>query len=407
MDSTAIPPPIPESQIHPDVTNVLEPGEHVLWQEKPPGRSLGFPIVFIVGMIAFIAWQEGLLQNPAALIENAPLPAVVFLILLPIVLIGGFIGVHYYRKDATVYVLTSERVMCLFKGRIAQQATPEKLQFRGSPRSSSVRWYNVDFPPDSHKKGRPGFSHVEDGKAVYRLLDAWQKMEVHAENKNAEASSDAFRQQLQANEISPEPHAVPDTTAVSGTPSFDSEPSASVRTITHSRSEFRLDVPASWELQIGKEYDGPLKILGITLIKRVIKPATLRPYEPGTDLLWNRLTLRGGPSTGLTIKINPAHMPDENEVLNDRWGQMLGVDVKFFERDIDINGFRGFAAVRELPAGSSPMGFDTLPLAVISRQWWFTGHGLDFEIQGIAPLESTTLQDTIDLTVASLRPAAD
>ncbi len=96
-------------------------------------------------------------------------------------------------------------------------------------------------------------------------------------------------------------------------------------------------------------------------------------------------------------------MPDEEEVLSDRWSRLLGVPVKFFEKDIAIAGFRGFALVRELPAGSSTIGFGNLPVAVLSRQWWLTGHHLYLEIQGIAPADSPVLQETIDQVVQSLR----
>ncbi|MEQ8517208.1 MAG: hypothetical protein RIC38_16550, partial [Chromatocurvus sp.] len=407
-----IPLPIPESQIHPRVASVLEPGEQVLWQEEPPRKSLWFSAVLLLVIVGVFVWQEGLLQDAQALIESDSLSTLIVVVVIALLLIGGFIGLVHYRRDSSVYVLTSHRVMRTFRGGVAQQATPEKLQFRGSPRSGSVHWYNLDFPPDSHSRGRHGFANVKDGVAVYRLLEAWQNMKIQADDKRAEASSDAYRRRARADEAGFQPDASPDAAKEpDASPITDETPApapapAPARKITHSKHGFSLDVPGSWDVQVGRENDGPLKILGITLIKHIVRPAALKPYEP-TDASWNRLTLRGGPSTGLTMKINPGRMYSEHEVLNDRWGKMLGVDVKFFERDIDISGFRGFAAVREFPAGSSPLGFGTLPLPVISRQWWLTGHGLNLEIQGIAPLESTALQDTIDLTVASLRPETD
>lgn len=77
--------------------------------------------------------------------------------------------------------------------------------------------------------------------------------------------------------------------------------------------------------------------------------------------------------------------------------------MKFFVKDIAIAGFTGFAVVRDLSAGSSTLGFGNLPVAVLSRQWWLTGHDLYLEIQGIAPADSPTLQETIDQVVQSLR----
>ncbi len=391
--------PIRASSIHPDVSGLLEPGEQVFWQEQPPRKSLWLSIVVVLAIMVGIAWQEGLLENPEELIQGASLPAFALIALFAVVLIAGLIGAHYYRRNSTVYALTSQRVMRTFKGRVVQQATPEKLQFRSTPRPGSVSWYNVDYPPDSDSRGRQGFAHVEDGHAVYRLLQDWQKTIIQEIDKRAEASSEAFRQHTESAGVEAEAEAEARSEAQAGTEAT----SASVQKVKHPEHGFSLDVPAEWDLEVGQDFDGPVKVFGITLIKRITRPATPRPYKPGDDSPWNRMTLRGGPSTGLNIKINPARMYDEAEVLNDRWGKRLGMEVKFVERDIEIAGFRGFAVVREFPAGSSPMGFGKLPLAVISRQWWLSGHGLDLEIQGIAPIDSATLQRTIDLTVGSLR----
>lgn len=43
---------IPESQIHPDVAGVLEPEEQVYRQERPPCKSLLFPVVIVLSILS-------------------------------------------------------------------------------------------------------------------------------------------------------------------------------------------------------------------------------------------------------------------------------------------------------------------------------------------------------------------
>ena len=150
-----------------------------------------------------------------------------------------------------------------------------------------------------------------------------------------------------------------------------------------------------------------MKVFGITLLKRIIRPGTPRLWNPDNDQPWNHVTLHGGPSVRLNIKFSSGSgeaMPTEQEVIDDGRGKLMGAAVKSIEKDLEINGFQGFAAVRELPSGSSAMGLEVLGSGVILCQWWLSGHGLDFEIDGIAPKNSGTLRETLDLVVRSLRP---
>jgi len=389
--------PIERSELRPDIIGVLDPGEEVYWYEKPPRKKLLPAILGIAGISAFFLWQEGYLDDPTALFEGASTSVLVAVILFFVVLIGGFIGVHYYHRDAFVYVLTSQRVMRLFRGQVAQQATPEKLRLRGSPRRSRVLWYNDDYPPDSESRGRYGFANVKDGIATYGLLETWQKAKLEQSNQEALAGSESFRRESAAAAVQTDSGPVGDAA---------SKGSESARTIQHPGHGFTLEAPAEWNVLVGQERDAPVKLLGVTIIKRLIRPARLEPYRAGEDTPWNRMVIRGGPSVGLTLKVNPGRMYEADEVLQDRMGKRLGVAVQSVERDIEIAGFRGFAVVRELPAGSSLTGFGNIPLPVISRQWWLTLDDLNLEIQGLAPSNSVTLQETVDLMVGSLRPGS-
>lgn len=407
---------IPESEIDPQIAAVLEPGEQVYWQGRPKRGGIPPMLIFLVIFAVIAAWVEGVtdLQAVEALLGESlatlksfwqQLPwAFALFALLPIGLIIGY----WPRQER--YALTDQRVFKLSSGKIKEQARPEQLML---PKKSTritigkrsnigdVRWANAEtYERNRHMDRRSYvyFKRIQDPDNVTRMLEAWQQRWLDARNREASASAESFRQAT-----------IESDAAASQAPENEqrgSPPAQGIQRIAHPRHGFSIDVPSAWDIKLQQNYDGPLRVFGITLLKRIIRPGTPRPWNAQDDQPWNRMTLVGGPSAGLNISVNPGAgnaMPTEQEVLDDRWGKLLGVGVKFFEKDLEINGFRGFAAVRELPAGASTMGFDTLPTDVISRQWWLTGHGLDFEIQGIAPKDSVALQETLDLVVASLR----
>jgi len=407
---------VPESEIDPQIAAVLKPDELVYWQGRP--EKGGFPpmLIFLMIFAIIAAWAGGVhdLQAVEALLGESiatlkslwqRLPwAFALFALLPIGLVIGY----WPRQER--YALTDQRVFKLRSGKMKEQARPEQLML---PKKSTritigkrssigdVRWANAEtYERNRHMDRRSYvyFRKIRDPDQAIRMLEAWQQQWLDARNREASASAESFRQ------------ATVEFDAATGQAPENgqrgSPPAQGIQRIVHPRHGFSIDVPSAWDIKIQQNYDGPLRVFGITLLKRIIRPGTPRPWDPQDHQPWSRIMLVGGPSVGLNLNVksgNGESIPTEQEVLDDRWGKLLGVSVKFFEKDIEINGFRGFAAVRELPAGTSTMGFAKLPTDVISRQWWLTGHGLDLEINGIAPADSETLQETLDLVVDSLR----
>lgn len=429
---------IPESETDPQIAAALEPGEKLYWQARPAKGKFPGKLILVIIIVAVLAWANGI-RDLAAVAELLhqfsaeikafwqQLPwAFALFSLLPIGLIVAF----WPRKER--YALTDQRVFKLRSGKVRSEASPEKLMIdegfgiatRIGKRSKvgNVRWANAETFEQLRKRDRERFAYVSfkvrDPDRVTRMLKDWRQQWLDARNREAEAAAATYRQALGESDTSAGngQQAAPSQTAADGDNAEagtrgrqqDASPTAKgIQRIVHPRHAFSIDVPSKWEIKVQHNYDGPLRVLGITLIKRIIRPGTPRSWKPKDNKPWNHMTLQGGTSVWLRIQINPGAgeaMPTEQEVLNDRWSKLLGASVQFFEKDLEINGFRGFAAVRELPAGANAFGFGEVGSDVISRQWWLTGHGLDLEIQGIAPGDSETQQQTLDLVVNSIRP---
>lgn len=390
-------PTVPEEELYPEIAAVLKPGEHVYWQGRPAPPPVVFNTVALLLLLGLILWVSDFGKTMGAIWQSYTLVQLLPFLVVP----GAFIVliVTVPRKKANLfrYAITNQRALSLRRGEIVQQAGPGQLQLidliPGDGETGLVRWRSTDEPL-SESRNR-GFHRVPRAREVHQLLQDWQKRWQEDSDTRAEASSEAFRQ-------------VRDSEPAAATTSLPGDADAAVQRITHPPHGFSLEVPAEWDVTVAQNYDGPWRVFGFTLLKRIIRPGSPRPYSPDERAPWNKLTIRAGASTGLNINIHPPEsatpMPEEEEVLNDRWGKVLGVPVKHFEKDIAIAGFEGFAVVRDLPKGSSSVGFGNLPVEVLSRQWWLTGHGLHLEIQGIAPADSPTLQETIDRVVQSLQP---
>jgi hypothetical protein len=384
---------IAESEIDPRIAAVLDPGERVYWQaEHERTGQLANVIFFLIaaGLVVWLVDLREVLDNVQRLWEQLPWVFALFA-LVPVALVAKF----FWNPDE-LYALTDQRVMLIRRGRIVLQARPEQLmlfedkalKIGGSADTGDVKWANADTYDQDDRRNYVRFLNIQDPKEVTRMLEDWRQEWLDTTARQAEATSAAFRR--------PASEHGGDATQADG-----------IQRIVNPQYGFSIDVPADWEVEVAQNRDGPLRVLGLTLIKRVIRPGKSRSWDPRDTKAWNRMTLSGGPSVGLNLDVHSSTgetMPTEQEVLDDRWGPSLGVTGKFLERDLDVNGLRGFAAVRELPAGINAMGSGELPAGVISRQVWLSGHGLDFELNAIAPQDSATLQNTLDLVVNSLRP---
>jgi len=415
MDENAISlEPLPESGIDPQIQAALEPGEQVYWQARPQKAGIPPIVIFLVLFGLLVAWLEGIHDLAAVqemlreLINDLvdfwqQLPwAFLLFSLLPI----GVIYMFWPRQWR--YALTDRRVLRLRSGKLAGQASPGKLIFpdirvlsiRKRPDVGTVRWANSDFYDLDDRKRCLEFKNVRDPDTVTRMLKHWRQLWQDDQTRKAEASSESFRKAA----VKPGAAEAPGPGAARSTTAKSDEADA-VQRVVHPEHEFAIDVPATWDVEVQHQHDGPLRVLGITLIKRVTRPGTPRAFSPNDNRPWNRLMLKGKSSEGLSINIKPGgeeNMPSEDEVRNSRVAKLLGVRVTSFEKGLDVNGFRGFSAERSLPEA----GGEELSTGLITRQWWLSGHGLVLEIEGNAPKDSQALKDTLELVVQSIRPEA-
>lgn len=392
-------PAIPAADIYPAVTAVLEPGEQVLWQARPAPPPFLFIASAVILLLGLLYWTTDLPWRLVAIWQAYSPGELLPPLLVTIAFIGLIISLNYHRTRGLSYALTDQRVLRLQRDEIAQQATPGQLELRGVHTgiggAGAVHWRNANA--SMRERRIQGFYRVPDSRDVHRLLQDWQNTWQQVSDARAEESSEAYRR-----------HRDEESAGATGTASSGGDNTTpAVLHITHPQHNFSLEVPTDWDVSVAEDYDGPWQVFGITLLKRILRRGKPRPYSPGDSAPWNRLNLRGGASTGLYFNVHARgvgpELPEEEQVLHDPQGQALGVPVAFFERDIVVGGFEGFAAVRELPAGSNTIAFGHLPVAVLSRQWWLQGHGLQLEALGIAPADSPTLQETIDRIVKSLR----
>lgn len=400
-------PAVPENEIYPEIAAVLAPQEHVYWQGKPVRGPRPVSIAAGLLFVGVFSWVMDLHEELLFIWQIRSLGEILLVCIAILAFIGLILALNHRKFGALSYALTDQRVLLLQRGRIIQQASPQQFELWDVRTAldgvGKVPWTNADEFRD--KRRLQGFYSVRNARAVHQMLQDWQHAWQVQSDAQAEANSEAYRQHrdtLSAGSEGSESAEGDAMQAAKNAPAAE----AWVQRITHPGHGVSLELPGDWDVNVAQHDDGPLKVLGITLLKRVIRPGPARQYTPDDPKPWNRIILRGGASTGLNISIHPPDdgTTDMEQVLDERWGRVLGVPVTSFDRGIDIAGFQGFAAVRELPAGSNAIGFGTLPTAVLSRQWWLNSPELQLEILGIAPAGSPVLQETIDRIVHSLRP---
>jgi hypothetical protein len=418
---------VPESEIDPQIAAVLEPGERVYWQERRRQGGFGGGLILLLGFAILAAWAGDVRDLEAveevlrefgdtvrSLWERLPWVFALFA-LIPI---GLAIGLLWTRNER--YALTDRRVIKLRRGRIVEQARPGQLMLKKqtrvtvgkAPPQGDVIWANADtferYEREYDRKAWIAFRNVGDPERVTGLLREWQRVWLDEAKEKAVRSSASFRPTGGGADTGTDSDSPSGASASRPAEPVGASPDASAtRRIRPPQHGFSIDVPSAWDIEVLQKDQGALRILGVEVLKRVIRAGNARVWNPEDERPWNHLTVRGGPSVELHVDFAEGcgeSMPSEEEVLGDHFGKLLAAPVQFFEKDLEINGFRGFAAVRDVPAGTSATGVEAPDVDVILRQWWLSGHGLEFEISGLAPADSVPLQQTLDWIVASLRP---
>lgn len=378
-------------EIDPRLSPHLEPGETVLWQNRPkPGtffgpRQIGWAAAWIALGIVVASGLIAAIPAGAQSYGPAAAAAAVGVILL---------ATSWNRRaDLWTYAITDRRLLSVLKGAVVRSLTPEqldtcKLKIEGD----TVYWLklikrNSGVGPNERPgpDGRlVGFHGQTDPQATKALIERWRQ----AISERASGSAAAFAATMAAAPAPAEGAAT-------------SPPPAGVLRIVHPRTGLSLDMPKEWKATVRTRYDGPLRVFGVQLLPRIIRNGPERPYGDGQD--WNFLSVSGAPEAGLDLTIHDRALETTlDAVLNDPFGQITGTEILRTEPDLQIGPFKGFGVIRRMPAAIQIKNGETLTGPAMLRQIWLSRGGRSLELQGYALESQPDIQKAIDAMIASI-----
>ncbi|MDF0603466.1 hypothetical protein P1J78_22300 [Psychromarinibacter sp. C21-152] len=379
--------PLPDADIDRRIAAHLDPGETVLWQGTPRPATFVSPVgtLLCIGLIALgLAIFTGLIDRYAFF----PAPPGSLQRLLPaaaLVVVGGIVLASLWtRRGANwAYAITDRRLMSARGDTLVRSVEPGDIS-RFDTHRDAVYWRTLDVPTrDRQSRNResryPGFHGQDDPQGMLRTLEDWRE----GFSRRAGDSAAAF-------------------VAAAGTDAPAEAPPEGIRRLRHPATGLTLDIPADWEATVSQDRIGPLRLFGVTLLKRFDRPGEERPYEDGAR--WNRLTVRGAPDAGLTLIVLDEPLTKTlREVRDDPWARRLNLTFLKETPELEIGGLRGFSLVRQMPAGARLVGFGKVSAPVATRQAWL-GHGaMHLEIVGMARLDQPDVQRAVDAMIDSIR----
>ena len=360
----------------PALAAVLEPGERVHWQGGPVHGGSSDVIGWSVSLALILAGAAA----GAGLLAAGPGAA------LAATAAGILFGFLKWRDRPArwTYALTDRRLLSLRAGVIQEQTGSDTLEgLRLSPNAggtADVLWRDAsNTRMKSRHRRRTGFLRQREGEALVELIRTWRS----AFAARSETAASAFTASASA------------SGAASGT----------IRIVNRDLG-FQLDAPSGWKASVRRRTDGPLTVLGVTLLPRLIREGESAPWTGQPDG-WNALTLRGAQAIGFDLFARPAPLAlTLQQVLDDPWAKALGVETVETDPVNQIGPWRGFAVTRTLTQGGNLTGFGVVPVPVVTRQVWLGSDTLSFEIQGFAPANAPEIEAAMRKTVASLLPAS-
>ena len=182
----------------------------------------------------------------------------------------------------------------------------------------------------------------------------------------------------------------------------DEPPPEGIRRIRHPETGLTIDVPQDWSAAVSLDETGPLKLFGLTLIKRSTREGEKRP--PGDGGPWNALLVTGAEDAGLHLAIldEPLAMTIQ-EAEADPWSRRFGPEVLAREPEVEIGGLRGFALTRRMEAGGTSAPFGKVSAPVSARQVWLGLGDRHLEAVGLARLDQPDMRRAVDAMIASIR----
>jgi hypothetical protein len=297
----------------------------------------------------------------------------------------AFVAPRINRRRVRVYAVTDRRLLSIRGNDVYRSARPDEIRTVFT-RRGAVCWRELGFGDRGNSRSaeerHPGFHGVEDPETLLRLVQDWRE----GFSRRAEAAATDFLAREQGE----------------GGGDADGLADDGSQRVRHPATGLTVDVPAGWPVTVRQDYDGPLVVFGVTLLKRIIRPGPERTLGSGGD--WTLMMARGGPDAGVGMKILDGPIPQSyEEVLNDPWSRRFKLKLLQSNPEVVVGPFRGFSVVRQMPKGANLQMFGQVAAPVAVRQIWLARADMHIQFMGIARLDQHDVQGAVDAVVETLR----
>lgn len=384
--------PISSASVNPRLQPHLEPGERVLWQNQPrqgsffgPGQILTSVALIALGLILASGIVGPQLPELSRYVPAAAASGTGLLLLIT-----------NWNRRATLwaYAITDRRLLSVLKDKVVRSLTPGELDhFQLRVKRDTVYWLKLANRNRNSGHGTSrgpdgvlvGFHGQSDAQATRLLIETWRQ----TYSGRASASAASFVETMSAAKAN---------APADGRPA----PPPGVLRVSHAQTGLSLDVLPDWKVTVKSRQDGPLRLLGVQLLPRVIRDGPEHPYSESVGS-WNYLSVRGAPEAGLELTILDGPLDITlDKILNDPLSDVLGTIVLSSTPDLQIGPFRGFSVVRRMP-GKAVRSVEALSAPSMLRQVWLARGDMHLELRGYALENQPDVQNAIDAMVDSLR----
>lgn len=375
--------------IDPRIARHLGSGEVVLWQGTPRATTFLSPIALVAGIliVGFAILSPFGVFDRLVYLPGSPFSLNRILPSLFGLAVGGFLLLSMWtgRGGNWAYAITDRRLMSVRGKTLARSVAPGDV--RSFERKGDIaywRYLNDRILGENEsrdvEKRYPGFHGLDDAADMVATLTAWR------EEFTTRAGEDAAAFLEQRASTVETPDDVPE----------------GARRIRHDATGLTLEVPEGWRANVSLDRIGPLRLFGVTLLERFIRPGKEQPYAEG--LQWNTLTVRGAPDAGLNVTILDEPLTKTfEEVRDEPWAQRLDLKLIKSTPEIEQGELRGFSLVRQMPTGANLASFGPVAAPVATRQVWLGRGSMHIEVVGMARLDQPAIQDAIDAMIDSIR----
>jgi len=368
--------------------------ERLEWSEQPgplaPGRSEQQFAVGIAGLSALIATTltglEGVATGVGLLL---PFALVFLLVWTALRLFGRQSGRRpraYGITDKRLIIVDADEILEFEPGDISQIITDRHedgtvdLHWGDRELRSGERQRHHDGGAKSRlqirsRSNRLGFIGLSKLEPAHSLLQDWLRR--HA----AEASVSAYKV------ADPSLAADTDTASIRGN-----------RTLTEPATGFHIDLPANWQIRVGRVKRG--RFLGLRFESP--EPDWMDESAPG----WNRIEVSTGLANAtLRVDLDPDGVPESLDAARSavvsKLVQMEVVDTRL---DVRVNDLRGFGLSHRISgARIDDKASQSIKVDLIQTQLWLSGSNHAVHILFSIPPHADAVREAVECAIATIQ----